>query len=421
MGAKTQSMNARSNIGDIPVPCRDTAIAGEERRGWRMLAVLSVLMGFASISTDLYLPAMPAIGRALGADAGAMEWTVSGYLIGFSMGQLFWGPIGDRYGRKLPIAIGLVLFVIGSAGCAMADNIWSMIGWRVLQASGACAGVVLARAMVRDLYEGRRAAQMMSTLLTAMAIAPLFGPIIGGQILALAGWRATFWALVGIGFATLVALFTLPETLPPAGRQRAPLFDSLKSYVGLLRHRAFLSHAGAGALFYSGMFAYIAGTPAAYIGYYRVPADRYGLLFAIGVVGIMGGNFANSRLVARWGGSALLLRGAAVAALSGILLTATTAIGWGGLTGLVLPLFLFVSATGFIVANSISGALAGFPEQAGLASALVGAIQYGSGILGSAVAGVFADSTPRPMAWVIAASGIGCLACAMTLRRPGKL
>lgn len=139
------------------------------RHDWRVLAILSTLMGFASISTTLYLSAMPAMGRSLGAGAGAVEWTISGYLIGFSVGQLRWGPVGDRHGRRLQVAIGLVLFVIGSAGCALAGSAWTMIGWRVVQAAGACA------------------AQMLSTLMTVMAIAPLLGPILGSQILALAG------------------------------------------------------------------------------------------------------------------------------------------------------------------------------------------------------------------------------------------
>ena len=217
------------------------------RHGWRVLGILSALMGFASISTDLYLPAMPAMGRSLGADAGTVAWTVSGYLIGFSLGQLLWGPISDRHGRRLPVAIGLVLFVIGSAGCALAGNVWAMIGWRVVQAVGACAGVVLARAMVRDLFEGDRAAQMLSTLMIVMAIAPLLGPIVGGQILALAGWRAIFWTLVGVGLATLAALFTLPETLPAQRRSREPLARALARYGELLLHRPLLGYAGAKA------------------------------------------------------------------------------------------------------------------------------------------------------------------------------
>ena len=153
-----------------------TQATGQAAQGWRVLAILSALMGCASISTDFYLPAMPTMGLALGAPHGAVEWTVSGYLIGFSLGQLLWGPIGDRVGRRLPVAIGLVLFIAGSAGCALSGSIWAVIGWRVVQAIGAAAGVVLGRAMVRDLYEGRHAAQMMSILITIMAIAPLLAP-----------------------------------------------------------------------------------------------------------------------------------------------------------------------------------------------------------------------------------------------------
>ena len=162
------------------------------RQRWWVLGILSLLMGFGAISTDLYLPAMPAMGRSLDASAGTVEWTVSGYLIGFSLGQLLWGPVSDRHGRRLPVAIGLVLFVIGSAGCALSGSVSTIIAWRIVQAVGASAGVALPRAMVRDLYEGHRAAQMLSTLITVMAIAPLLGPIVGGQILAFAGWRAIF-------------------------------------------------------------------------------------------------------------------------------------------------------------------------------------------------------------------------------------
>ncbi|SMF90169.1 MFS transporter, DHA1 family, bicyclomycin/chloramphenicol resistance protein [Azospirillum oryzae] len=385
------------------------------QHGWRVLAILSALMGFASISTDLYLPAMPAMGRALGADAGHVELTVSGYLVGFSLGQLFWGPLSDRFGRRLPVAVGLVLFAIGSAGCAMAGSAWALVGWRVLQAVGACAGVVLARAMVRDLYEGHRAAQMLSTLMTVMAVAPLLGPIVGGQILALAGWRAIFWTLVGVGMATLAALLTLPETLPPERRNHEPLGHALLRYGTLIRHRRLLGYAGAGGFFYGGMFAYIAGTPFAYVTYHHVPPELYGLLFGAGIVGIMATNTFNARLVRRLGSDRLLLCGTGLAALSGLVLAVTAWTGWGGLWGLAVPLFLFASATGFIVANSIAGALSGFPERAGAVSALVGSVHYGSGIVSSALVGAFANGTPWPMGWVIALTGIGSLLCAWLL------
>ncbi|MBL8658937.1 MAG: multidrug effflux MFS transporter [Rhodospirillales bacterium] len=384
--------------------------------GWKVLAILSTLMAFASISTDLYLPAMPAISESLRTDAGMIEWTVSGYLIGFSVGQLFWGPIGDRYGRRLPVAIGLVLFIIGSAGCVLANSVWSMIGWRVVQAVGACSGVVLSRAITRDLFEKERAAQMLSTLMTIMATAPLVGPLLGGQVLAIAGWRAIFWLLVGIGTLTLVALATLPETLPHPRRRREPLGRVLIDYLDLLTNRRLLAYTGAGAFFYAGLFAYIAGTPFAYITYYHVPPQYYGVLFAVGIVGIMAANFANAKLIPRIQSTTLLTRGTALAALAGILLAVAVRQGWGGLVGLVLPLFIFIGSAGFIIANSIAGALARFPDRAGAVSALVGAIQYGSGILGSGLVGVFADGTPWPMAAVIALSGIGSFLCARSLQ-----
>lgn len=372
-------------------------------------------MAFASISTDLYLPALPTMAAALHADAGTIEFTISGYLIGFSLGQLLWGPTGDRHGRRLPIAIGLVLFVIGSAGCALSTNAAMLVGWRALQAVGACASVVLARAMVRDLYTGHRAAQMMSTLMTVMAIAPLLGPSLGGLILHVASWRAIFWTLVGVGLATLAALCALPETLPPERRSREPLWRAMAGYAELLRHRRLLGHAGAGGFFYGGIYAYIAGTPFAYITFHHVSPQFYGVLFGVGIVGIMLANQINSRRVIRLGGDRLMRAGALGAAAAGILLALDAWTGWGKLMGLVIPLFLFVSAAGFIVANSIAGALGSFPERAGAVSALVGAIQYGTGITGSALVGIFADGTPWPMGCIIALMGIGSLLCALFL------
>ena len=381
----------------------------------RVLAVLSTLLAFASISTDLYLPALPTMAAALHVDAGTMELTVAGYLVGFGAGQLLWGPVGDRYGRRGPVAVGLVLFVIGSAGCAVSASASQMIGWRVVQAVGACAGVVLARAMVHDLYPRDRAAQMLSTLMTVMAVAPLLGPVVGGQILVLAGWRAIFWMLVGVGLLTLAALFTLPETLPSARRNAEPLALAFARYGELVRRPALLGYAGAVGFLYAGTFAYVAGTPFAYISYHHVSPQLYGALFAVGIVGIMAINLVNARLVARIGSDRLLQAGTAMAALAGVGSAVAAWTGWGGLAGLVAPLFVFVSATGFIVANSIVGALALDPQRAGAVSALVGAVQYGSGMVGSALVGAFADGTPGPMGWVIALAGFGSAACAWRL------
>lgn len=391
----------------IDVVCPPVASERSEAPRWRVLGVLSALMGFASISTDLYLPAMPTMGRDLQADAGSMELTVSGFLVGFSVGQLLWGPIADRFGRRIPVAIGLLLFVIGSAGCGLSNSATEMIAWRMVQAVGACSGVVLARAMVRDLYEGPRAAQMLSTLITIMAVAPLLGPIVGGQILAIAGWRSIFWVLVGVGLVTLAALMSIPETLPHERRRHDSVLGAISGYGKLLTNRRLLGFAASGGFFYGGIYAYIAGTPFAYIDYYHVPAEFYGILFAVGIVGIMAANMINSRLVVRFGSRVLLRLGTAGAALSGLFLLFSGWTGWGGLWGLAVPLFVFVSWSGLIVANSIGGALEDHPDRAGSVSALVGAIHYGSGIVGSAAVSALADGTPWPLALVIAIAGVG--------------
>jgi DHA1 family bicyclomycin/chloramphenicol resistance-like MFS transporter len=393
--------------------------AATARQSWGVLAILSVLMGFASISTDVYLPALPTMARSLHSDAGAVEFTISGYLVGFSLGQLLWGPIGDRYGRRAPIAVGIGLFLIGSVGCAVSDSAAAMIGWRVVQAVGACAGVVLARAMVRDLYVGHRTVQMLSTLLAVMAVAPLLGPILGAQILALAGWRAIFWTLVGVGALTLATLFTLPETLPPDRRNAEPLGRAFARYGRLLREPRLLAFAGAIGFFYGGTFAYVAASPFAYIAYHHVPARLYGLLFGAGIVGIMVTNVVNAQLARRFGAERLLRAGVGAAALAGLVLALDAWTNWGGVAGLALPLFVFVSVTGFIVANAIAGALAMFPDRAGAVSALVGAIQYGGGMIGSMAVGALADGTPRPMGFVVALAGVGALLCTLGLRAVG--
>lgn len=402
-----------------PSKTRTEPSASDEaaRRAPWLLAVLAALMSFSSITTDIYLPALPSMARAFGAPSGAVELTISSYLIGFSLGQLAWGPIGDRYGRRGPIAAGLVFFLIGSAGCALSQSVEQVIAWRVVQAVGACAGVVLARAIVRDLYQGERAAQTLSTLITLMAVGPLVGPILGGQILAFASWPAIFWTLAALGAATLAALATLPETLPVERRRRVTLGEALGGYGLLLRQRRVMGYAMVGALFFAGFFAYVAGSPFAYIEFHRVPAQSYGLLFALGVVGVMATNTVNGRLVTRIGIDRALRLGALGATAAAIALVVNATTGLGGLVGLAASLFVFVSMNGFILANAMAGALQPFPERAGAVSALVGALQYGAGILGSMLVGFFSDGTPRAMAWVIALAAAGVAAVAFSLPR----
>jgi DHA1 family bicyclomycin/chloramphenicol resistance-like MFS transporter len=401
------SSSIPSSLTDTPGPTERREAAGQpDCVPLHMLVVLSALMGLGNIATDMYLPALPAMAQALKAAPGQMEFTISGYLIGFGLGQLLWGPLGDRLGRKGPVAAGLALFVVATIGCALSTSVATLTLWRVAQALGASVGPVLSRAMVRDLYARDRAAQMLSTLITIMAVAPLAAPILGGQIVALWSWQGIFWLIAVCGSAGLLALQTIPETLPPSRRDPTPLREAFASYASLLREKRLVGYALTGGFYYAGIFAYIAGTPFAYIEYYGVDPRLYGLLFGLAVAVIMGANVLNARFVRRFGADRILRAATVVLAIGGILVMVTTRTGWGGLPGLVAALLLYSSMSGFIVANSVAGALAAFPRQAGAASALVGSTHYVMGMLSAGMVGAFADGTPWPMGWIIGAGGI---------------
>jgi DHA1 family bicyclomycin/chloramphenicol resistance-like MFS transporter len=258
---------------------------------------------------------------------------------------------------------------------------------------------------------------MMSSLMTVMAVAPLLGPSAGSMILHVGSWRAIFWTLVGLGIMTLASLRLLPETLPPSRRNPQTLSSAFSSYFTLLKHPKVLGYAGTSGCFYGGVYAYIAGSPFAYISFHHTSPETYGILFAGGIIGMMVTNQINSRLVHRLGSDRLMGWGAGLVALSGGALLATSWTGLGGLLGLVVPLCIFISATGLIVANSIVGALNIFPSRAGAVSALLGSIQYGTGMIGSALVGSFANGTPGPMGAVICSMALGSAFSALFLSR----
>ncbi len=186
----------------------------EKTSGVFFIAILSALMAFTSLSTDIYLPAMPIMAKEL---QGDVELTITGFLIGFCIAQLIWGPLSDHLGRRIPLFIGMVLFIIGSVGCALSTDMLQIVFWRIFQALGACTGPMLARAMIRDLFSRTRAAQMLSTLIIVMAIAPIAGPLLGGQLIKVTSWHTIFWLLAVIGVVMLISLRWLPETYPKTG------------------------------------------------------------------------------------------------------------------------------------------------------------------------------------------------------------
>ncbi len=393
------------------------ASAAVARPPLNLLFVLSGLMSLGSLSTDMYLPALPAIADAYGVSMSGVQLTLTTFLVGFCAGQLIWGPIGDRYGRRGPAALGLFIFAVGSLGCTLSGSIGAMIAWRAFQAFGASAGPVLARAMVRDLYTKQQAARMLSMLILVMGVAPLLGPLLGGFVLVHWEWQGIFLVQAALGLGGLIGLATIRETLALAMRARLGLTEMLVSYCQLGVQPRLLGYALASGFYYGATYAYLAGSPFVYIKLYDVPPQIYGWLFGLNIIGMMAMNAANSRLVATVGPDRMLRYGVAAIGISGLVLAFNAWTGFGGLAGLVAPLFVLIAMNGAVVANAVAGALSAYPRKAGAASAVLGAIQFGMGILTTALTGWFANGTAFPFAAIIAVAGVGGVIASLLLIR----
>lgn len=381
--------------------------------GLTFIIILSALMAVTSLSTDIYLPAMPVMASDL---KGNAELTITGFLMGFCIAQLIWGPISDRFGRRLPLFIGMGLFVTGAVGCALSTDIVHIVFWRVFQALGACTGPMLARAMIRDLFSRTRAAQMLSTLMVIMAIAPIAGPLIGGQMIKITSWHAIFWLLGIIGTLLLISLFWLPETLPEENRSQASVSGAFHNYYALLTNTKFMRFTLCLAFYYVAAYAFITGSPFVYITYYGVEPQHYGWLFAVNIVGLMAMSIANRRLVHRYPLETLLKFAVVIAALAAIVLAAASKLTSGGVIFIIAPVFVFFSMNGIIAATSTACALDAVPNVAGSASALVGSLQYGSGIISSLLLALLSDGTPWTMGWIIAIFTLASAVMALTVR-----
>jgi len=375
-----------------------------------LTAILGALTAFGPLSVDMYLPALPTLADSFATSPSQVQLTLSGFFVGFGLGQLVYGPLSDHWGRRPPLLAGIALYVGASLLCALSTRVTALIALRLVQGLGACAGPLIARAVVRDVYERDRAARMLSLMMLVMGAAPLVAPLLGGQLLLAFGWRSIFGVLAGFGvLCFLGAWLGLAETLDATRRSEASLIVRLGRYKALLRDRAYIGYSLSSGAAYAGMFAYFAGSPFVFIRLYRVPAERYGFLFALNVVGLMVCAAVNSRLVLRVGADRLLRGGVVAVAAAGGALVAAALTGWGGLAGLLLPLLVFIASLSFIGANAMAGALAAFPHMAGTASALAGTIQFGLGALsGALVSGLF-DGTALPMAAVIALAGLTSL------------
>jgi MFS transporter, DHA1 family, multidrug resistance protein len=369
--------------------------------------ILGTLTAFAPMAIDMYLPSLPAIGAELGGRAGEVQWTLSAFMIAFGLGQLTYGPASDLFGRKPPIYAGAALFVVASLGCAMTASIIGIIAWRFAQGFGAAAGPVIGRAIVRDLYERNQAARMLSMMAMVTGLAPLLAPILGGWVLVHASWRAIFLVLAGFGLAVgLAAGFGLPESHPRLKRMGARRGGVIHVAMGLGRERRFAGYAFTGAVMFSGYFAFISATPYVFIEVYQVSPQTYGLLFGVSVIGLMLGAWLNGRLVPRFGSDRMLGYGTRAVAIASAALFAVGASGIGGLPLLIAASVGFICCMSLILPNAVAGALALYPRDAGSASAVIGALQFGLGAAIGAVAGHLFDGSALPMASIMAACGL---------------
>ncbi|HRH80973.1 MAG TPA: multidrug effflux MFS transporter [Thiobacillaceae bacterium] len=372
------------------------------------LILLGALTAVGPLSIDMYLPAFPAMLADFRAAPGTLAYTLAAFFIGMAVGQLAYGPVSDRYGRRLPLMVGLALYALASLGCALSASVPALVAWRFLQALGGAAGLVLTRAIVRDRCATREAARAFSLLILVMGLAPILAPLLGGWVAAGLGWRAIFTLLAGYGLVGLIIVWRrLPETHDT--RHAAPLrpVRVLTDYLDLLASPSLLGYTLVGGLGFAGMFAYIAGAPFVLIELAGIPAEHFGWVFGLNALGFVAASQINARLLRSRSPTAILAWSVRLPALTGVLLGLCALSGWMPLPLLLAGLFVYVSSLGFIGPNAAAAALATHGQRAGTASALMGALQFALATLFGALEGGLHDGTARPLVLLMAAGGVG--------------
>lgn len=383
----------------------------------RTLLILGALSAFGPLAIDFYLPAFPAMAHAFATDEKHVQTTLAAYFLGLSLGQLAYGPIADRFGRRIPLLFGVGLFTLASLVCAYAPNLDSLILARFVQALGGCAGMVLSRAIVSDKCDAVASAKVFSQLMLVMGLAPILAPMLGGVLVNLAGWQSIFLALSLFSAVCLLAVaLGLPESLP-ASVPRQPLSGALRQYLRLLGDRVFIGHALTGGIAIAGMFAYIAGSPFVFIKLYGVPAEHYGWLFGTNAAGFILMAQVNARLLSRRGPAFLLARAVWMYLVAALVLLAVAAWHPDVLWPLLVPLFVCIASLGCIAPNASACAMSGQGARAGSASALMGCLQFSVAAGAAALVGLLHDGSAVPMALVISLCGALVVSVAMLTRR----
>ncbi|MEU4082283.1 Bcr/CflA family drug resistance efflux transporter [Streptomyces venezuelae] len=405
----------------VPEPIAGPAA---RRTGLLVTLVLGGLTALPPLSMDMYLPALPEVTGALAAPAATIQLTLTACLAGMALGQLVVGPMSDKWGRRRPLLIGMVVYVLATAACAFAPTAETLIGFRLLQGLAGAAGIVIARAVVRDLYDGVEMARFFSTLMLISGVAPIIAPLIGGQILRITDWRGVFHVLTVIGvLLTLVVWRFLGETLPPERRHEGGVGQALRTMRGLLADRVFAGYMLTGGLAFAALFAYISASPFVVQEIYGASPQTFSLLFGLNSIGLVAvGQINGKLLVGRvsldkalgWGLGTIL-----VAALALLLMT-SGAFGKVGLVPIAAGLFVLMSAMGLAMPNTNALALMRTPHAAGSASALLGTTSFLVGAVASPLVGIAGEHTAVPMAVVQLTCAVLALVCFLGLCRPWR-
>ncbi len=388
-------------------------------------ALLPVLLGFliavGPVSTDMYLPAFPAIEAALGGRPGTAQITLATWFAGLAIGQITQGTLSDRLGRRLPLLFGTALYTLASAGCALSPDLTTLAVMRFIAAFGGSASMVIPRAMVRDVADGHMAARLMSRLMLVMGVAPILAPTLGGFVLKVADWHTIFWIAAAYGaLGCAVVWKLLPETLPERGRVKLGPAALIGRYRAIGRERSFITHALILGFASFTTFAYLGGSPDVFIAHFRLTPSQYGIVFGSCAVCFIAATQVNPRLLPRFGFSRLLHAGVAVSLLAGLGLTGLAVAGLGAWWIYAVLIALGTASMGFTNPNATVGALSRHAAHAGSASALMGTLQYMLGAGSGLLVGLAADGTARPMAVLMLIGALGATAADLARpRRPG--
>ena len=385
-------------------------------------SLLGLFIAVGPAATDMYLPAFPAVEASFGTEPGTAQLTLATWFAGLAVGQITQGTLSDRFGRRIPLLVGFLVFTLCTIGSALAPSLTALAVFRAIAAFGASAGMVISRAVVRDLSEGQAAAIMMSRLVLVMGVAPILAPTIGGAILAFAHWRVIFWLLTVYGTACVITAWkVLPETLPPERRSRLSLTGQAARYLMIVREKTFLTHAMIGGCSTFCMFAYLSGCSPVFEDGFGLNPSEFALIFGLCAVSLVICSQLNARMLPHFGLSRMLTMIARVSFCGTIVLLVLAFSGVHVLALIVAPLVLVIGCQGFNNANATAGALTRHAAHAGSASALMGTFQFGLGAISGVLVGLLTDGTPRGMAAMMFCGMLGAVIADWFRRHPTSL